>query len=433
MSGGAVVLVERDPAARSHFAALVERSRVEAVAVADRAGLERAVRIHDVAIVALAKGCGLEPLEAREILDAAGRRAAEVRVVDDYVTALVGDLVEYERMLALAVSLVERFERALADAGGARAERVKRASREARLVAERLLQPRRTADAAALAAAIVALEPALARVAPAAREREHLEPGFSRVAPARGGVAGPTPPGAAEGEGRIAALFDGLAAPLGLQPILAALAAPPRSPTAGPMAARIVRGIRARLDALENDAGPAAVEAVLRSRAGVDLDPEVVEAVLAVGAPDKALAAPKAERPEVVIVDPSAAASAPLETRLASHGYDVRAFRDGQLALAAIGARPPALVVSEVATPGLDGFSLLVKIRSGAAARAGAPAALVKRLRETPFVLVTDHADAASVRKGMDLGAQEVLQKPLQPDLFLAKAEALVARARGGA
>jgi DNA-binding response OmpR family regulator len=393
-----VIVVEPDAGLRAHLTAVIERGRAYPVAVGDRAGLERALRVHEPALVALARGCGVEPLEARELLEAAGRTAAEVRTLNDYASALFGDLVEYERMLAFTADLIEQLERAVAAAAGGRPGRTRRAGRAAKIAAERLRQPRRVADAAFLAAMLAELDPVLGRL--------------------RAKVAADAPDLAlAGGRGIIGALLEGAAAPLGVRAVLGALGAPPRSAGSEPMATRIVRAVRAYVEAAE--AGDAAsAEAAIRARSGVDLDPEVVEAVSAVAAGEAAVEKLGSERAEVVLVDPNPDATTLLELRLANRGFDVRTFRDGKKALAALQARAPSLIISEIATPSLDGYTLLLKVRASQA------------LRATPFVFLTDRSDPASVTKAIELGADDFFQKPVNPDIFFAKANALVAKSQ---
>lgn len=395
-----VVIVEPDAGMRAHLTAILERSRAYPVAVADRTGFERALRVHDVSLAVLARGANVEPLDAREMLDAAGRPHAEVRRLGDYGGALFGELVEYDRMLAFVTDLLEQLERAVAAAVGGRPGRTRRAGREAKIVAERLRQPRRVADAAFLASMLAELDPVLARL----RQKTGADAPDLALAGSRG-VMG--------------ALLEGTAAPLGLRAILAALGHEPRSPTDGPMAARIARAVRAHVEALETD--PASATATLRARSAVDLDPNVVEAVLAVAAGEAALEKLGPERPEVAIVDANSEATTLLELRLANRGYDVRAYRDGKKALAAISGRRPALIIADVATPGLDGYTLLLKVRAS------------PTLRGVPFVFLTDRSDPASVTKAIELGADDFFQKPVNPDIFFAKTQALVAKGQARA
>ncbi len=84
-------------------------------------------------------------------------------------------------------------------------------------------------------------------------------------------------------------------------------------------------------------------------------------------------------------------------------GFRVETAADGEAGLRSIRAAPPALVLCDVQMPGLDGFQVLERIRGEAATAA------------LPFVLLTGLNDRESVRRGMRLGADDFLSKPVQP------------------
>ena len=67
-------------------------------------------------------------------------------------------------------------------------------------------------------------------------------------------------------------------------------------------------------------------------------------------------------RPRILLADDNADMRQYV-TRLLSPHYDVRAVPDGEAALAEAIERPPALVLSDVMMPRLDGFGLLAKLR----------------------------------------------------------------------
>lgn len=84
-------------------------------------------------------------------------------------------------------------------------------------------------------------------------------------------------------------------------------------------------------------------------------------------------------------------------------GFQVETVADGEAGLRSIRAVPPDVVVCDIQMPGLDGFQVLERVRGE-----GATAAL-------PFVLLTGLNDRESVRRGMRLGADDFLSKPVQP------------------
>jgi len=100
-------------------------------------------------------------------------------------------------------------------------------------------------------------------------------------------------------------------------------------------------------------------------------------------------------------------------------GYAVEVAADGAAGLASIRASQPDLVVCDVQMPGMDGFEVLNSLRGDAATAS------------LPFVLLTVLADRDSVRRGMRLGADDFVSKPLDaPSLIEAVGVALDKRRR---
>src|SRR5512146_426744 len=106
---------------------------------------------------------------------------------------------------------------------------------------------------------------------------------------------------------------------------------------------------------------------------------------------------------EILVVDDAADNRVGYVALLRDAGYHVREAHDGQSCLAAVEHRPPALILLDVSMPGIDGFETLRRLRAGVH-------------REVPVILVTGHrVDAESVGAGVELGAEEYLQKPVRP------------------
>lgn len=83
-------------------------------------------------------------------------------------------------------------------------------------------------------------------------------------------------------------------------------------------------------------------------------------------------------------------------------GFEVRTAENGRLALEMARAQTPALVISDVMMPELDGHGLLRALRTEAATT------------HVPFVFLTARADRSDVREGMTLGADDYLTKPFE-------------------
>lgn len=132
--------------------------------------------------------------------------------------------------------------------------------------------------------------------------------------------------------------------------------------------------------------------------------------------PDGAASAPAADRAEVariLVADDNADMRAYL-SRMLSGAYRVATVADGQDALAAIRADPPALVISDVMMPRLDGFALLQKLRADPA------------LRTLPVILLSARAGEEARLEGFAAGADDYLAKPFSTRELMARVESVL-------
>ena len=101
-----------------------------------------------------------------------------------------------------------------------------------------------------------------------------------------------------------------------------------------------------------------------------------------------------------------------LAEELAECGYEIREATCGTEALSAIRQAVPDLVLSDISMPGMDGHELLAKVRT-----------TVESMEEVPFIFLSALADKSDVMKGLDLGADDYITKPVDFDLLIAKLE----------
>lgn len=94
---------------------------------------------------------------------------------------------------------------------------------------------------------------------------------------------------------------------------------------------------------------------------------------------------------------------------LGAAGHRVAVAADGEAALALARAHAPALVVSDVMMPRLDGFGLVRALRADAA------------LRDTPVLLLSARAGEEARVSGLDSGADDYLVKPFSARELLAR------------
>jgi DNA-binding response OmpR family regulator len=122
--------------------------------------------------------------------------------------------------------------------------------------------------------------------------------------------------------------------------------------------------------------------------------------------------------PTIVIVDNDRAFIDTLRRLLVDAGYQVITATDGHAALAAFHARRPDVVVLEWQIPGLDGLTLIRRIRELAA---------------TPILMLTTRAAIGDRVTALDNGADDYLVKPSAPAKLLARLRVLIRRAQGPA
>lgn len=104
-----------------------------------------------------------------------------------------------------------------------------------------------------------------------------------------------------------------------------------------------------------------------------------------------------------------------LEVTLRFKGYPVAAVADGREALEFVASQPPALVITDILMPKMDGYSLAYQLRKNRAT-ARIPIIFISATYLTP----EDKAFALS------LGAERFIEKPINPeDLLLAVADIL--------
>jgi len=114
----------------------------------------------------------------------------------------------------------------------------------------------------------------------------------------------------------------------------------------------------------------------------------------------------------VLVVDDKEENSYYLSVLLASHGCQVECARHGAEALVKARQVPPALVISDLLMPVMDGYTLLRHWKSDA------------RLQHVPFVVYTaTYTDPDDEQLALSLGADAFILKPAEPDAFIARLE----------
>jgi len=105
---------------------------------------------------------------------------------------------------------------------------------------------------------------------------------------------------------------------------------------------------------------------------------------------------------------------------LEQSGYQVTAFPDGARGIEAARTMTPALVLLDIQLPLMDGYAVARALRENAA------------LRDTPIVAVTSYAMPGDREKALAAGCTGYIEKPINPETFVAEVERAIARAHEG-
>ena len=117
---------------------------------------------------------------------------------------------------------------------------------------------------------------------------------------------------------------------------------------------------------------------------------------------------------KIMVVDDDPFILAAVEKFLKTKGFQVICMNDPEKAYHAAQKERPDLVISDVAMPGLDGFTLLKGLREN------------KLTQKIPLVLLTATDKISDVEKGFEVGARAYILKPIDWDRAWAKLEPLL-------
>jgi putative two-component system response regulator len=119
-------------------------------------------------------------------------------------------------------------------------------------------------------------------------------------------------------------------------------------------------------------------------------------------------------RKTVLVVDDEPANRALLEAILEEHSYNVATAANGKEALSRFISVKPDIVLTDANMPELDGFEVCRHLKGNSDSCL------------TPVVLVTGLADSASRIRGINAGADDFLNKPIDQSELLARVDALL-------
>ena len=125
--------------------------------------------------------------------------------------------------------------------------------------------------------------------------------------------------------------------------------------------------------------------------------------------------------PRVLLIDDDETLCALLGEYLEGEGFEVVSAHDGPQGIRRAGEGHWDAVVLDVMLPGMNGFDVLKRIRSGL---------------DAPVLMLTARGEDTDTVVGLELGADDYVAKPCSPRVLAARLRALMRRqgeARGGA
>lgn len=120
------------------------------------------------------------------------------------------------------------------------------------------------------------------------------------------------------------------------------------------------------------------------------------------------LSASQRKQHRVLVIDDSPEICLVIEETLNLSGFHALVAQSGESGIAIAREQLPDLIICDVRMPGMDGCETLKALRADAATAA------------IPFVFLSGATDRVSMRKGMELGADDYLTKPFSPKELLA-------------
>jgi signal transduction histidine kinase len=123
---------------------------------------------------------------------------------------------------------------------------------------------------------------------------------------------------------------------------------------------------------------------------------------------------PKPKRKRILLVDDQPRNLLVLEIHLQSLGHELVFAESGESAIRLFDSQAPDLVLLDLMMPGIDGLGVLAHIRDH------------QHLRHVPVIMITAHSERTYRLLGLQAGADEVLEKPIDAPILLARVTTLL-------
>lgn len=122
----------------------------------------------------------------------------------------------------------------------------------------------------------------------------------------------------------------------------------------------------------------------------------------------------KTYKKKILIVDDDPTSLKVLESMLSDERYNIIRARTGEEALEAVYNQLPDLILLDLMMPGLDGYEVTRKMKRD------------RRTKDVPIIIITSLEDSAYKIKGLEEGAEELLNKPVHSSELRARVSSML-------
>src|SRR5438067_3852947 len=116
---------------------------------------------------------------------------------------------------------------------------------------------------------------------------------------------------------------------------------------------------------------------------------------------------PQTRKKKILCIEDDRETAALIAEELVERGYEVVLAADGREGFGAVLKNTPDLVLSDISMPVMSGFEVLERLT-----------ALAPRFRSRPFVFLTALSDRDNELRGLHLGADDYVPKPIDFDVL---------------
>jgi DNA-binding response OmpR family regulator len=120
--------------------------------------------------------------------------------------------------------------------------------------------------------------------------------------------------------------------------------------------------------------------------------------------------------PRILLVEDEEDIAFILRFLLERNGYRVDHASDGRQALERLGGETPAMVLLDIMLPYHDGLEIIERMRA------------IEAWRAVPVLMLTAKARETDIVRALELGADDYVTKPFQPEEVLARIRRLLRR-----